>query len=423
MKDFEEIRREIAEIQAKHRARPERMRGTDVPYYRRGVMSIPGFRVSEGKEGDARTQSLRVMKKATTLPVDFFFYDLEDAAPDHPEHKKEARKLIIEALTQFDFGQRVVGIRPNNIRTAYFEEDLIEVLQKAGDRIDALVIPKTEYAEEVKDIVRLVRDIQRLSGHQRVPVLEVLIESPRAWLEAEKIAAIGGVSALAYGSWDFARTIGGMVTVDSWLQDHALARQMLPIVAAAWGKEAVDAVTVTLPLRPKKPAHLSQEAFDAALASPIEQLRSDVIGEELHAALCQRAEALAIARRDAEEARRIGYAAKWILHPDQIEVIQGAWSPLRPDALEALALVAHYTRAALRGSGAELDQGRLADKAVIGATWWQILAGLKAGTLTDEDIAQTGFDLATLRRTAVTHDQHHTLQAPPSQTKTPRLKG
>ena len=156
MSKFDAIRADIADIQKKHRARPEMMHGVKLPYYRRGEMAIPAFRMKAGGdvETDGRAQSLKVMNKAAQMPIDFFFYDLEDAAPDNPEYKQFARKFIVEALNTNDYGKRIVAFRPNNIRTPYFEDDIVEVVSAVGDKLDAMVIPKTEYAEEVADIIK-----------------------------------------------------------------------------------------------------------------------------------------------------------------------------------------------------------------------------------------------------------------------------
>ena len=223
---------------------------------------------------------------------------------------------------------------------------------------------------------QILRTVQRLAGRSNTIRMEVLIESPRAFVQAEQIAAIDDVAALVFGAWDFARTIGGRVEPDSWLQDQGTARQLLPILAAAHGKDAVDAVTATLPIRPKDPSDASaQRAYEAAIVA---------------------------ACRDAEDARRIGYAAKWILHPDQITPIQGAWTPSREEALAALELTRRYTEAALAGSGAELHGNALADKAVVGTEWWQVQAGLSAGILSLSDIDATGHSIETLERTVRT---------------------
>ena len=103
-------------------------------------------------------------------------------------------------------------------------------------------------------------------------------------------------------------------------------------------------------------------------------------------------------------ARRCGYAAKWILHPDQIVPIQRAWTPTRERAVAALNLAAAYTQAAHGGSGAEVNGNRLADKAVVGTDWWIVRAALKRDVLAESDIKATGFTLQQLERTIVTHD-------------------
>jgi len=405
------IRQEIALIQGRHRGRPESMRGQKVPYYRRGEMSIPGFKSPPGGdvEVDGRALSLKLMGKAAQLPIDFFFYDLEDASPDNATYKPLARSFVIEALRANDYGERVVAFRPNNIRTPYFEDDVVEVVHAVGDKLNAMVIPKTEYADEVADIAKIVADVQRIAGRDNPIFLEVLIESPRAFLEAEKIAAVDGVTALIFGAWDFARTIGGKVTADDWVYDQATVRQLLPVIAGAYGKDAVDAVTGTLPIRPKAPESLSREQAAAALLADPSTLDVGILGASFVDACRARHRALSLAERDARNARNAGYAAKWILHPDQIEPIHKAWTPAREEAVAALKLAADYAKAAQFGSGAEVDGDRLADKAVVGTDWWIVLAGLKSGILTQADVAATGMTIEALERSVVTHDAHSAL--------------
>ena len=380
MADFTKVREQIQAAQRKHRPIEEMIRGVRVPYYRRGEMSIPAFKMKPGgdPEKDARETSLKLMRKAAQMPADFFFYDLEDAAPDNPDFKPWARKFVIEAFQELDFGDRICAFRPNNIRTPYFEDDVVEVVGTIGDKLDAIVLPKTETADEVADVQKILRSVQKAAGRENRISIEVLIESPRGFVQCERIAALDDVTPLIFGAWEFARTIGGRVEAESWLQDQGMARQTLPIVAGAYGKDAVDAVTATLPLRPKDP--------------------DDDAAKQRHA------RALELARHDAEEARRIGYAAKWILHPDQIEPIQGAWTPDRDTALGALKLTADYTRAAETGSGAELHGAQLADKAVVGTEWWVVLAALKAGILETGDVEETGYSFEQLQRTVRTRD-------------------
>ena len=361
---------------ARHAAVPDHVRGMHVPYFRRAVMAIPAFKLAACGDPavDGRVQSLKLMAGAAKFPVDAFFYDLEDAAPDQPQFKALARQFCIEALLQHDFGDRVVGFRPNNLRTAEFEADLVQVLQAAGHRLRMIVIPKTETAAEVVDIARLVAQACRLFGIDRVPQLEVLIESPRALLQAQQIAAVPGVAALVFGAYDFARCVGGQVDPQTWLDDQSVARQWLVAVAASEGKDAVDAITATLPLRPRDPqAPTPQELADR------------------HAAL-------ELCRRDAADAARLGFAGKWVLHPDQIGPIQNAFSPTREQALRALRVCADYARAQVAGVGAQVDRGQLVDKAVAGEQWWIVRAGLRAAVLDAADVADAGVTLERIAR-------------------------
>ena len=75
MADFAEARSQIQQAQARHRPIEEMVRGAHVPYFRRGEMSIPAFKLPPGgdPETDGRAKSLRLMGKAATLPIDFFF--------------------------------------------------------------------------------------------------------------------------------------------------------------------------------------------------------------------------------------------------------------------------------------------------------------------------------------------------------------
>lgn len=116
MLDREDIHAEIEALQARLLV-PQR-RGRLVPYRRRGVMAIPAFKMAAGGDPavDGRAQTWKLLQKATTLPVDCFFYDLEDAAPDHPEFKAYARQFCADALQQLEFGARVVAFRPNDVR-------------------------------------------------------------------------------------------------------------------------------------------------------------------------------------------------------------------------------------------------------------------------------------------------------------------
>jgi citrate lyase beta subunit len=405
-----ELRAFVRTCQAAARRRPEHSAGSLVPYSRRGEMAIPAFKADPRRPGDkaaAREASLKLMRGAIRFQPDLFVYDLEDAAPDNPEFRPWAREFCAEALATLPFppGQ-LRAFRPNSLRTPHFEDDLLGVLRQAGKFVDVIVLPKCLHAEDVADIQDIVRWARRAYGIAHKIWLQVLIEEAPAFAQAGRIAALEDVGALLFGALDFSGSIGGRVDPESWPVDLLYARQALPVIAAAQGKQAVDAVTGYLPITPRNTTGLDDAVFQRYCAMTAQEARAAGAPEPLCAQIAQRERALGYARRDAEAARRMGYAAKWILHPAQVEPIQGAWTPSREEALRTLRFTADYARSAERGSGAEVLHGtvELADKAVIRSAFWDLRHARRAGRISDDDIAATGYSWEQLERTASTRD-------------------
>ena len=68
--------------------------------------------------------------------------DLEDAVA--PDDKEQARLNVIEALRELDWSACSVSLRINGLDTHYCYRDIVDVVEQAGDQIDAIMIPKVE---------------------------------------------------------------------------------------------------------------------------------------------------------------------------------------------------------------------------------------------------------------------------------------
>ena len=78
----------------------------------------------------------RFIEKAAEAAADVVFLDLEDAVA--PDDKAQARKNIIKALNELDFGTKTVSVRINGLDTHYMYRDLVDVIeQDDGWRVDA----------------------------------------------------------------------------------------------------------------------------------------------------------------------------------------------------------------------------------------------------------------------------------------------
>jgi citrate lyase subunit beta/citryl-CoA lyase len=70
-------------------------------------------------------------------------------------------------------------------------------------------------------------------------------------------------------------------------------------------------------------------------------------------------------RADALRARRLGFAGKTLIHPDQIAVVNEIFSPSAAELDEARRVVAAFDDAIARGQGAIALDGRMLDAPVV----------------------------------------------------------
>src|ERR1700730_13090411 len=82
----------------------------------------------------------KMIEKALGTNADVVFLDLEDAVA--PNQKVDARSKVIEALKTLNWGSKTRAFRMNNIETEYAYQDVIEVVEKAGEYHDLIIIPK-----------------------------------------------------------------------------------------------------------------------------------------------------------------------------------------------------------------------------------------------------------------------------------------
>src|SRR5665213_2609011 len=95
---------------------------------RRSVLAVPG-------------SSDRFLAKAPQLDADMVLLDLEDAVA--PNEKANARLKVSRAIMDFDWGDKIVAVRVNAFNTPHTVRDVLEVVGRAGERLDLVVLAKT----------------------------------------------------------------------------------------------------------------------------------------------------------------------------------------------------------------------------------------------------------------------------------------
>ncbi len=210
------------------------------------------------------------MRKAPQSGADIVVFDLEDAVG--PEHKSVGREAVASVVTDPTFDPDcAVCVRV----TSNAKEDLTRLAENSV-RLDLLMLPKTETSTDVTELAATSSEF----GID-VPVC-ALCETAQGVLNAPEIAAAEPTAAIAFGAEDLAADIGANRTDEG--TEVLYAREHVVLAASAAGVDAIDTVFTD-------------------------------IGDT---------EGLATAT---ETARDLGYTGKMAIHPDQVSVINDAFTP------------------------------------------------------------------------------------------------
>ena len=151
--------------------------------------------------------SVKMMTKAAGLDVDHVFLDLEDAVA--PSAKVGARDQIVTALTALDWGRTVRCVRVNDLGTPWCYEDIITVVEGAGENLDTILVPKIKSGSDVRFVDTLLTQIEAKTGLGRRIGIEVLIEEAEGIMRVEEIAAASPrLEALIFGMGDYSASQG-----------------------------------------------------------------------------------------------------------------------------------------------------------------------------------------------------------------------
>lgn len=265
--------------------------------------------------------------KAATLDADEVLFDLEDATA--PSEKVAARGVVVDSLRSIDFGRRAVAVRVNGADTQWCYRDVVEVVERAGDRIDTVILPKAESAADVHFLDRLLSQIEASRGwHVGRIGIEVLIESAPGLQRVDDIAASSQrLEALIFGPGDLSASLGlGQLTIGTLESGYAAdiwhyTLMRLLVAARVNGLLAIDG---------------PYAAF------------ADVDGLE----------------RSARRTAALGFDGKWVIHPSQIETVNRVYSPDAATFSRAEGILAAYRQATEgEGRGAVRFEGEMIDEA------------------------------------------------------------
>jgi malyl-CoA/(S)-citramalyl-CoA lyase len=286
--------------------------------------------------------SPKFFEKAASGAADVIFLDLEDAVA--PDDKPQARKNVIAALNDLDWGKKTLSLRINGLDTHYMYRDVVDVVEQGGGRLDLIMIPKVGTASDVYAIDMLVTQIEAAKGYRKRIGFELIIETALGMQNVEAIAAASKrIESLHFGVADYSASIRArIVNIGGANPDYAVLTD--PDAAGKrethWGDMwhyALSRMVV---------------AARANGLRPVDGPFGDFSDPEGYRAASRRAAAL-------------GCEGKWAIHPSQVALANEQFSPSDAEIVRAKRILEAMAQAQKEGRGAVALDGKLIDLASI----------------------------------------------------------
>ncbi len=269
-----------------------------------------------------------MLAKGPTIPADMTFLDLEDAVA--PLEKEAARPKVVEAIKSLPWDDRVLCVRVNAWDTEWTTYDVIEVVSRAGERLDEIMLPKVQSAAEVVAMDLLLTQVEKNCG---LPVghigIEAQIETARGIINVEEIcAASPRLETIILGPVDMSASmempsLAGGLLIPEYPGDyfHYVFVKIL-MAGRANGLQVIDGPYVKV---------RDPEGF----------------------------------REFSQRAQILGYDGKWALHPDQVTILNEVFGVSQEQFDHACDILEAYEKATTEGDrkGAVMFGDEMIDEA------------------------------------------------------------
>lgn len=268
--------------------------------------------------------SEKKLAKATHSDADVVILDLEDAVRESakPQARAMARSwLVAQASERRGDGAPAHWVRINAMDSPHWREDLAVVLpaKPAG-----IMLPKASGPEQLQQLAAELYELEERSGIAAgaTRILPLVSETPRAALSIASYAdvALPRLTGLTWGAEDLSVAMGASRKRDvagEWTDAFRMVRAQVLLTAHAAG------------------------------VAPIDTLQADFRD-------------LAALERAARASRADGFHGMLAIHPDQVPVINAAFTPDEEELAHARAIVEAF--AADPAAGALQVDGKMVDR-------------------------------------------------------------
>ena len=284
----------------------------------------------------------QMFEKAAKSAADVVFLDLEDAVA--PDDKAQARKNIIQAIGDIDWGNKALSVRINGLDTHYMYRDVVDVLEQASDRLDLIMIPKVGTASDVYGVDMLVTQVETAKNRKKRIGFELIIETALGMQNVHEISAASKRNeSLHFGVADYAASTRARTT--------------------SIGGANADYAVLTEPLADNSRQVHWGDMWHYAIARMVVAARANGL-RPVDGPFGNFSDADAF-RAAARRAAVLGCEGKWAIHPSQIALANEVMSPSEAEVTRAKRILEAMKEAEAQGKGAVSLDGRLIDYASI----------------------------------------------------------
>ena len=272
--------------------------------------------------------------------VDVLLGNLEDAVK--ADRKEAARTGLVDIARATDFGQHTqLWTRINSLDSPWALDDLTTLVTEIGDKLDVIMVPKVQGAEDIHYVDRLLAQLEAKAGLTRPILVHAILETARGMVNVEEICgASPRMQGLSLGPADLA----------------ADRRMKTTRVGGGHPGYLVRRDPVAGDIAGERPT-FQQDLWHYTIARMVDACAMHGIypyygpfGDIADVVACE---------DQFRNAFLLGCVGTWSLHPVQIEIAKRVFSPSADDVAHARRVV----EAMGDGTGAVMLDGRMEDDA------------------------------------------------------------
>jgi malyl-CoA/(S)-citramalyl-CoA lyase len=279
--------------------------------------------------------------------VDVLLGNLEDAIK--ADNKVAAREGLVTIAQATDFGPTQLWTRVNALDSPWVLDDLTTLVSAIGDRLDVVMVPKVQGAEDIAYVDRLLAQLEAKAGLDRPILVHAILETARGVTTVEEICgASPRMQGLSLGPADLA--------ADRRMKTTRVGGGHPGYVVRQDARKTSDGVDVQ-----GERATYQQDLWHYTIARMVDACAAHGIypyygpfGDISDTVACE---------DQFRNAYLLGCVGAWSLHPTQIEIAHRVFSPSVEDIAHARRVVAAMRAIGGDGTGAVMLDGKMEDDA------------------------------------------------------------